>query len=168
MHKMQHITEQELDISQYFYEHKTGYVRQIKKAVKLSEHTLLKYLKSLENRKVLNSRKEGNLKIYEVNLKSALVKVFFSYFDVERLEALEYKRGKAVKMFVEELKAIKIPYFFLLFGSTAKGNYISKSDVDIIVVYDGVKKKVINKVENIKKQIAAETGLKINDIIIIT
>ena len=161
---MQHITEQELDISQYFYAHKTGYVRQIKKAVKLSEHTLLKYLKSLENRKVLNSRKEGNLKIYEVNLKSALVKVFFSYFDVERLEALEYKRGKAVKMFVEELKAIKIPYFVLLFGSTAKGNYISKSDVDIIVVYDGVKKKVINKVENIKKQIAAETGLKINDI----
>lgn len=164
MHKVQHVTEQELDILQYFYGYRKGYVRQIKKAVKLSEHTLLKYLKSLENRKMLSSRREGNLKIYEVNLESILVKVFFSYFDIERLEALEYKRGKAVKMFVNELRAIKIPYFILLFGSTAKGNYISKSDVDIIVVFDSVKKNLINKVETIKKQIIAETGLKMNEI----
>ena len=165
MHKMQHITEQELDILQYFYKHKTGYVRQIKKAVKLSEHTLLKYLNSLEKRKMLSSRKEGNLKIYEVDLKSALVKVFFSYFDIEKQETLEYKRGKAIKMLVKELKAIKIPYFVLLFGSTAKGNYTPKSDVDIIVVCDSVKKTIAHKIENIKKQIAAETGLKINNII---
>jgi predicted nucleotidyltransferase len=165
MHKMQHITEQELDLLKYFYEHKKGYVRQIKKAVKLSEHTLLKYLKSLENRKMLDSRREGNLKIYEVNLERTLVKVFFSYFDIERVEALEYKRNKAIKIFVEELKAIKIPYFILLFGSTAKGNYAHKSDIDIIVVYDSVKKNVINKIEDIKKQIIAETGLKINPII---
>ncbi len=162
---MQHITEQELDLLKYFYEHKKGYVRQIKKAVKLSEHTLLKYLKSLENRKMLDSRREGNLKIYEVNLERTLVKVFFSYFDIERVEALEYKRNKAIKIFVEELKAIKIPYFILLFGSTAKGNYAHKSDIDIIVVYDSVKKNVINKIEDIKKQIIAETGLKINPII---
>ena len=96
--KMQHITEKELDILQYFYTWKRGRVRRIKKEVKISEHTLLKYLKTLEKRDMLHSSKEGNLKIYEVNTKSGLVKIFFSYFDFERLETLEYKRSKAVKL----------------------------------------------------------------------
>ncbi len=163
MHKVQHVTEQELDLLRYFYEHRKGHVRQVKKAVKLSEHTLLKYLGSLERRKMLSSRKEGNLKIYEVSLESALVKVFFSYFDVVRVEMLEYKRGKAVKMFVEEVKSQKMPYFVLLFGSTAKGNYTAKSDIDVIVVYDSAGKT--EKIEGIKKNILAETGLKVNSII---
>lgn len=165
MHKVQHITEQELDLLKYFYEHGKGHVRQVKKAVKLSEHTLLKYFGSLEKRKMLSSRKEGNLKIYEVNLKHALVKVFFSYFDLERLELLEYKRGKAVKMFVEEVKNLKIPYFILLFGSTAKENYTVKSDIDLIIVFGALEKGVSEKIEKIKKDIVAEIGLKVNSII---
>lgn len=165
MQKVQHITEKELDLLRYFYEHRKGYVRQVNKSVKLSEHTLLKYLNSLERRRMLSSRKEGNLKIYEVNLKHALVKVFFSYFDLGRLETLEYKRGNAVKMFAEEVKNIKIPYFVLLFGSTSKGIYTAKSDIDIIVIYDVVDKRTAGKIEEIKKNILAETGLKINAII---
>lgn len=165
MYKVQHITEKELDLLKYFYEQRKGYVRQIKKSVKLSEHTLLKYLSSLEKRKMLSSRKEGNLKIYEVNLQSALVNVFFSYFDLERLEMLEYKRGKSVKMFVEFIKNIKCPYFVLLFGSTAKGNYTAKSDIDIIAIFDVLDKDANKRIEEIKKNIAAETGLKINNII---
>lgn len=165
MHKMQHITEKELDLLRYFYERRKGYVRQIKRSVTLSEHTLLKYLNYLEKRKMASSRKEGNLKIYEVNLQSFLVKVFFSYFDAERLEALEYKRGKAIKMFIELVKNIKIPYFVLLFGSTAKGNYTPKSDIDIIIVYDFLEKEFAEKIEEIKKKIVAETGLKVNSIV---
>jgi len=165
MHKVQHITEKELDLLRYFYEHRKGHVRQVKKAVRLSEHTLLKYFGSLEKRKMLSSQKEGNLKIYEVNLESALVKVFFSYFDLERLELLEYKRGKAVKMFVEEVKNIKLPYFALLFGSTAKGNYTNKSDIDIIIVFDVLGKDLNTKIDEIKKNIFAEIGLKVNCIV---
>ncbi len=165
MHKVQHITEKELDLLRYFYEHRKGHVRQVKKAVKLSEHTLLKYLGSLEKRRMLISRSEGNLKIYEVRLESALVKVFFSYFDVERLEVLEYKRGKAIKMFVEEVKNLKIPYFVLLFGSTAKGNYTAKSDIDIIIVFDVFGKDLNVKIDVIKKNILAEIGLIVNCIV---
>ena len=165
MHKVQHITEKELDLVEYFYEKRKGHVRQINQFAKLSEHTLLKYLSSLEKRKIVSFQKEGNLKIYEVNLQSTLVKVFFSYFDIVKLEALEYKRGKAVKMFADLVKAVKIPYFVLLFGSTAKRNYTSKSDIDIIVVYDTVEKNVTQIVEKTQKQILAETGLKMNSII---
>ena len=149
----------------YFYEYRKGHVRQVKKAVRLSEHTLLKYLGSLKERRMLISRSEGNLKIYEVRLESALVKVFFSYFDLDKLELLEYKRGKAVKMFVEEVKNFKIPYFVLLFGSTVKENYTAKSDIDIIVVFDVFGKDLNVKIDVIKKNILAEIGLNVNYIV---
>lgn len=165
MHKMQHITEQELDILGYFYEERKGYVRQVKKSVGLSEHTLLKYLSSLEKRKMVRSRKEGNMKMYEVNPKNELVKVFFSYFDVERLEALEYKRRKAVKLFMESVTSMKMPYWAFLFGSTAKGDYTAKSDIDIILIFDSINKHLIKKVEDCKKNILAETGLSIHSIL---
>ncbi|MCK4589025.1 MAG: nucleotidyltransferase domain-containing protein [Nanoarchaeota archaeon] len=165
MHKMQHITEKEFDILKYFYEKPRGYVRQIKKSVKLSEHTLLKYLDSLEKKKILSSKREGNLKIYDINLKNSFVKVFFSYFDLERLELLEYKRQKAIALFVESIKQIKIPGFILLFGSTAKGNYTPKSDIDLILVYELLEKDINKKIKNINQKILAETGLKISSII---
>lgn len=165
MQKMQHFTGKELELLKYFYQKKKGYVRQIKREVKLSEHTLLKYLNSLEKRKIITLREEGNLKIYEINAENALVKVFYSYFDLVRLDDLEYRRGKAVNMFVMMVKGVKIPYFVLLFGSTAKDNYTIKSDVDIIVIYDNIEKSVKDKVESIKKLIVAETGIMVNCIV---
>ena len=164
MHKIQHITEKELDLLNYFYEKKRGHVRQIKRAVQLSEHTLLKCLNSLEKRKLVSSQKEGNLKIYEVNPQNTLVKVFYSYFDADRLDALEFKRRKAVTMFVEGIKKTKIPYFILLFGSTAKGDYTPKSDIDLIIAYDSIEKSLNERINELKKVILAETGLKISSI----
>lgn len=162
---MQHITEKELDLLQYFYEKKKGHVRQIKKAVHLSEHTLLKYLSSLQKRNMLSLRSEGNLKIYEVHLKSPFIKVFFSYFDLKRVQTLDYKREKTITLFVERIKKVKMPYFVLLFGSTAKGNYLAKSDIDCIVVFDSFEKEVNKRIEGIKKDLFAETGLRMNSII---
>lgn len=165
MHKMQHITEKELGILRYFYTLKRGHVRRIKKGTGLSEHTLLKYLKTLEKKSMLHSSKEGNLKIYQLNTKSGLVKIFFSYFDFERVESLEYKRSKAVKLFVSLLKDAKMPYFVLLFGSTAKGTFTAKSDIDLIVVYEDVSGVIVDKIENIKRNVLAETGLKVSAIV---
>ena len=159
------MTAKELDILRYFYTQRKGHVRQIKAAVKVSEHTLLKYLSSLEKRKMLASRKEGNLKIYEVNLQSDFVKIFFSYFDIERLHGLEYKRGKAVKTFTQLAKEIKYPYFMILFGSTAKDIYGSKSDIDMIIVYDVLDKGISDKIEESRKKVLAETGLKVSSIL---
>lgn len=165
MHKMQHTTDKELSILNYFYKNKVGYVRQIKKAVKLPEHTLLKYLKKLEEKNILFSKKKANLKIFEINYKNPLVKVFFSYFDILRLNDLEYKRKRAIEEFILRIKEIKIPYFILLFGSTAKGNYMKDSDIDLILVYDLYVKEIKIKIDNLIKNIFAETGLKINFIL---
>jgi len=162
MHNMQHFSEKEFDILKYFYLHRKGHVRQIKKSLNLSEHTLLKYLHFLEKRKILSSRKEGNLKIYELNLQNPSTQIFFSHFDLQKLEELEYTRKKAIKEFIDRIKSIKIPYFIFLFGSTAKGNYTKKSDIDLIIVYDTFDKKIDNKINELSKKIFAETGIKIS------
>lgn len=151
-----------MDILNYFYKEKRGYVRQIKKSLKLSEHTLLKYLDFLEKRKIIAFKKEGNLKMYEINFQEPSIKVAFSYFDLQRLENLEYKRKKAINQFISSAQKIKMPYFILLFGSTAKENYTNKSDIDLIVVYDTFNKEVNNKITEAIKRIHAETGLKIS------
>lgn len=165
MQQLKDFTNKELSILRYFYEHKahgTGYVRQIKRYSKLSEHTLLKYLGVLENKKIIQARKQGNLKIFEINLKNPLVKIFFGYFDILRVENLEYRRKRAIQEFLLKIKDIKLPYFILLFGSTAKGNYTKTSDIDLILIYDKYDKITKNEIEELIKRIYAETGLKIN------
>lgn len=162
---MQHITEKEIEVLKYFYEHRKGHVRHINKFIKLSVHTLLKYLASLEIRGVLASRKEGNLKIYEINIYNDLSKLFFQYFDIERLNAIEYYRAKAIKEFVYRIKTKNIPYFIILFGSSAKGNYTKKSDIDLIIVYTEINKNLLRDIEELKKKTFAETGIKVNSVL---
>lgn len=165
MQKVQHITEKELDILSYFYINRIGHVRSINNSVKMSEHTLLKYLNTLEKRNMIISRKEGNLKIYEINHENSLVKLFNSYFDIIKLDSVEYKRKKAIKMFINILKKHKLPFFAILFGSTAKGNYTTKSDIDIILVFDNSNKQTLTNIQEITRRILAETGLNIQPII---
>ncbi|MBN1157311.1 hypothetical protein JXA85_06830, partial [Candidatus Woesearchaeota archaeon] len=126
MHKMQHITGKEIEVMGYFYKKRKGHVRQIKKELNLSEHTLLKCLASLKRRNIVESNKEGNLKVYNLIPKHPLAKILFSYFDFQRFEGIEYNRKKAIQEFCDCAKNIKLPYFMLLFGSTAKETYNKK------------------------------------------
>ena len=90
----------------------------------------------------------------------------FSIFDLERLEEVEYNRKRGIKDFLEALKEIKIPYFAILFGSTAKENYTKESDVDMLIVYDDYKGEIVGKINKLKRKIMAERGIKINFILI--
>ncbi len=156
----------EFEVLKYFYKNRMGHVRQIKRSVKISEHTLLKYLSKLEAIKVINHKAVGNLKIYSIDLENDLSKLLFSIFDFERLEGTEYNRKMGIKDFLEALKVIKIPYFVMLFGSTAKDNYTKESDVDMLIVYDVYNKELLDEVNKIKRRIVAERGVRINFILI--
>ena len=162
MQKEQHITDKELRILHCLYEQKTNHVRSLQKTTQLSEHTLLKYLKTLEIRKMLASKKQGNLKLFQVNLQTPLVKLFFAYFDLQRSEKIEYKRKRTFEEFIKKIKTIKLPYFVLLFGSTAKGKYTPTSDIDLILLYDEYDKDIRTQIENLIRDLYAETGLHIN------
>jgi len=95
------------------------------------------------------------MKIFEVNYKNLLVKVFFSYFNILRINGLEYKRRRAVEEFLLRIKEIKIPYFVLLFGSTPKGGYRKKSDIDLVIVYDTYGRETGNKMNGLVKDVFA-------------
>ena len=166
MQKVQHLTEKELELIQYFYYHKKGHVRKIKREVDMSEHTLLKYLDKLEKRGLIGVRSEGNLKIYESINESVELSLLYSYIDLLRLRKLEHKRSKALWKLIKELKAIDMPYFILLFGSTAKGDYTKSSDIDVISVHhnsDSINTKEFRStLKSMKQKIKAETNITVN------
>lgn len=166
MQNMQHFTERELDILYYFYKNKRSHVREIKRETKISEHTLLKYLKKLKERELLSVDQSTYLKVYEVNLQHPLMKVIYAYFDIEKLSSIEHKRVKATEDFILALKKIKLPYFVLLFGSTAKGIYAKESDIDVLVAYERIDKRLLQQIHEIEKKIRAERGFNVNTITI--
>ena len=59
-----------------------------------------------------------------------------------------------------------MPYFVLLFGSTAKENYTRKSDIDVISVHHDANsitsKGFLRFLNSTKQKIKAETGIDIN------
>ncbi len=167
MQKVQrYLTDKELRIVHYFYEHDEGYVREINQKIGLPQHTLLKYLKELEKKNILISQFKGNVKIFVLNKYNKLVPIIFSYFNYMELELLEYVRKKAIEDFREGIKKIKLPYFILLFGSSTKGNYKESSDIDIIIIYDSIFNDTIKKINELKKEITSIRGLTINYIVI--
>lgn len=166
MQKVQHLSKKELELIQYFYYQKKGHVRKIKRGVNMSEHTLLKYLDKMEKRGLIGVRLEGNLKIYEAIEGNVELSLFYSYIDLLRLNNLEHKRSKALGKLTKILKGLDMPYFILLFGSTAKGNYTRKSDIDVISVHnnqDSIKRSGLpSLLKNIKQKIKAETNITVN------
>lgn len=158
---MQHTTDKEIRILEYFYNNQIGHVRQIESITKLPKHTLLKYLETLSTKKIIFSKKQGNQKIFELNYENKIIKIFFAYFDNLRLERLEYKRKTAITEFIKKTKEILPTYFILLFGSSAKNNYSKQSDIDLIIISNH-KSELLKR---IKEEINAEKGIKINYLI---
>ena len=162
MQKMQHLSEKELELIQYFYYHRKGHVRKIKREVEMSEHTLLKYLGKLKERGLIGVRSEGNLKIYEAIEESVELSLLYSYIDLCRLRVLEKTRSKALYKMIWELRKKNMPYFIFLFGSTAKGNYSKSSDIDLISVYPDRSLIENKELNSMKQKVKAETNITVN------
>lgn len=147
-----------MTIAKVFYEHKSSYLNELYRQTGVSKPTILKILKALTERGILKQRIEANSKIYFIDLNNSLAQKIFGLFDLERVEKLDGRRKRALSIFKESI--ITQPYFILLFGSTAKGEYSEKSDVDLIVVYQKVTKKVKAEIENARFKVESVTGIK--------
>ena len=165
MQKRQHIGEKEIAILKFFYERKSGHVRELLRSLGMYEHTLQKYLASLERDRLVSSKKVANLKIYEPRLDNPIVRVFYSYFDLLRLNSIEFGRKMSIIDFVDGMKKIKMPYFVFLFGSTAGGNYRKESDIDIITVCESVGKEFVRMNLDLCFDIKAVRGIKVSSIV---
>ena len=93
--------------------------------------SITRYLTQLEKEKILQTRKEGNLKQYEL-AHNKRVYALLSLFDVEKMEKLPLLRKKAIKPCLQPLP--QPPIFMVVFGSTAKETYTKDSDIDILII----------------------------------
>lgn len=143
-------------IMELFYRNKSLaiHLRSIARKAGLNENSVTRFLRQLEEEQILASKKDGNLKKYLIQ-KNKRTFVIFSLFDVERFDKLPSIRKNVINSFLQELK--EKPIIVLLFGSTAKGNFTSNSDVDLLFV---VNRKI--DIEDAENYAESQTGININ------
>ncbi|MBD3361429.1 hypothetical protein GF358_01425 [Candidatus Woesearchaeota archaeon] len=132
------------------------HLREIARKAKLNENSATRFLQQMEKQAIISSKKEGNLKKYQIqkNKKTFLI---FSLFSIEKYEHLPELTKKAIHTFLENLE--KKPIITILFGSTAKENYTASSDIDLLLI---VNTKInTEKAENYSE---AQTSKKINTV----
>ncbi len=139
-----------------FYQDKSAkiHLRDIARKTKLNENSAFRFLKELEKNGLLLSKKDGNLKKYELQ-KNDKVYSILAYFDVVKLNKLPSLRKKAIFYFLDNLK--EKPIIAFVFGSTAKKTYKEQSDIDILLI---VNKKIDTKES--ENYADAQTGLRIS------
>lgn len=136
------------------------YFSEILRETKLTQNTTLKHLANLQKLGlILSTKKIGNT-FYKINTKNPLIYSIFSYFDYKRLSELPFERKKAINEFLDKIETK--PLIAIIFGSTAKGTFEKKSDIDFLLIFN--KKELENK--KIKKDIEAVTGVKIQTFIV--
>ena len=149
-------------ILECFYKNRNKeiYFSEILRQTKLTQNTTLKHLKNLQkNDLILSIKKIGNT-FYKVNSNNPQIYSIFSFFDYKKLNGLPPERKRAITEFFKKIK-IK-PLICLIFGSTAKGTFDKKSDIDILLIYN--KKESQNK--KLKEDVESITGVKIQTFII--
>ena len=121
------------NILKLFYKNKKIrlHFREIARQTSLHEPSAARILKQLEKENLLQSEKQGNLKIFSLkDIKPAYT--VLTLFDIEKYERLPHIRKTAIKHYLNALP--QQPVFALLFGSTAKENFREDSDIDILLV----------------------------------
>lgn len=145
-------------ILQEFYKEKNSsiHLREICRRTNLHEVSTSRFLKKLEEEKIISHTSEGNLKKYYFvkNNKSFFI---FECFDMLKFDELPDLRRNAINLFIQTLK--EKPIFAILFGSTAKNNFQESSDIDLLIVSNN---KI--SVSNAKKEVHALTNITINTI----
>lgn len=143
-------------ILKLFYEAKTSrfHLREIARRTSLNENSVSRFLKRLEEEKLLKSEKDGNLKKYGI-FKNKKVFLLFSFFDVERFEKLPFLRKNAINYFFDKLK--EKPIIAVLFGSTAKDSFDHRSDIDLFLIVNER-----TRIDEAEKYVDAQTGIKIS------
>lgn len=107
------------------------HLRELGRRTNLEGQSITRHLDILEKTKYLTSRKDGNQKKYSLR-HNKKVFALISLFDIDKFERLPEIRKQAIETYLNTLP--QQPIFAVLFGSTAKENYTSESDIDVLLV----------------------------------
>lgn len=139
-------------IKELFFENpsKEFYLREISKLTEVPKTTVQRILKDLRNKELINKLKIKPYKKYRANTENFYYKHYKKISIIEKI----YKSG-LIDYLIEKCN----PNVIILFGSCAKGEYDTKSDIDIFLEtheiklnLDGYEKKLKHKINIIFEQ----------------
>jgi len=120
-----------------------------------SKNNLLKNLNLLASSNILIKEEKKSNTFYSINYSNDVSIAILNLINKTKFEKLLFKIKKSILEIIFALK----PQMVILFGSYAKGNYKSNSDVDLLFISINEDKKTI-------KEISSRYGIKISPIFI--
>ena len=102
-----------------------NYVNELARILDADPGNLSRKLQELENEGILNSEFSGKQKYYFINKKYSLLK------EAKKVFELKYGLGDLIAHSLKGIKGIKEAY---IFGSYAKGDFESESDIDVLII----------------------------------
>ncbi|RLG13440.1 hypothetical protein DRN69_05590 [Candidatus Pacearchaeota archaeon] len=124
------------------YPEKEFHIRQLSKLINKSPTTVSKYLKEFEKKKILKSERKLNHLLFKANVENVKFKQLKLNYNLNLLQ-----NSGIIDYLIREFN---YPEAIILFGSFAKGEDISSSDIDLLVVNPS-KKEI--KLENFEKKL---------------
>ena len=116
----------------------------VRKYIKISKTTLIKWIHKMEKLNLLKMRKIGNSNLYKLNNEDYIV-----------------KQIKILKTLLELKPLRKIKADAYLYGSAARGEDIEDSDIDLLFIGKINRRSIIEEIDNLSKKINKNINFKI-------
>ena len=101
------------------------YVREIARKLSLSPATVSRLLKNLVGQELLTSQKKGSLKLFQLNA---------NHPSLPEISGLAQKEAGRIPLITRVLKQIPLVSSATVYGSAAKDQLSSASDIDLMIV----------------------------------
>ncbi len=111
------------------------YTEEVRKKLKIAKASIIKWIHLLEKEDILISKRIGKSINYKLNIDDSLVKQLRVLLVISELRSIRKLRG---------CDAI------YLFGSSARGEYLEDSDIDLLIISNENINKVISELRKIK------------------
>lgn len=104
---------------------KKNYINELARILDADPGNLSRKLQEMEDEGILSSEFSGKQRYYFINKKYPLLK------EAKKVFELKYGLGYLIACSLKKIKGIKEAY---IFGSYAKGNFESVSDIDVLII----------------------------------
>jgi len=135
------------------------HLREISRQANVVPQNVNKYAKDFVEEKLLIRREVGNMTLYRINPKSAVLFKIFEIFEVHRKLHYFAKNKKIFRLLNEYISnLVRLSHreiqMVILFGSVARGEWSRGSDIDILLCAATKSNKYIKIQEESEKKVA--------------
>lgn len=153
----------ELKVYSVLYKNKEGlHLREICRRTNLTLPTVSKHINRGVEEDRINKTKKAQLVISKLNFSSPKLVPIIKEIEVNRYKNLPRVVRESINSFLDDIP--EKPLIALVFGSYANENYSKKSDLDILLVFQRLNHKLIEKIEERANKIKGRTGMDIEPV----